>query len=32
VSRKEGYVLLFGTDETYFWVLEEDIDYLETYD
>jgi len=32
VSRKEGYVLVFGTDETYFWVLEEDIDYLETYD
>lgn len=32
ISRKEGYVLLFGTDETYFWVLEEDIDFLEIYD
>ena len=32
LSRKEGYVLLFGTDETYFWVREEDLDYIETYD
>ncbi|MBI9011398.1 MAG: hypothetical protein JEZ08_04150 [Clostridiales bacterium] len=31
LSRKDGYVLLFGTDETYFWVHEDDLDYLDTY-